>query len=363
MDSIYNKVFIKDLPRKTNLALLKGFLLRFVDIVSFTKQKNHAKDELLAVTVEVANPDQANTLIQGEFEFEGSKILISKFLSQEERLQQSLEIKQKRIFVNDLSIRVTEKEILNFFLNFGQIHAVFLKKKFSDLSCTLGITYCFITFKDKESKDKVLDAKKFLHEQFGMNIVQSIEESKILNRIKYNELVELTNRQGVSVTHNYFEKNKKFDQQMAKNMKVQFAGSNNNESTAQNQKRDKKISNLNAKFRNQEKKSHLNASRQKLGATNDCSHTQNIPMWNLPMEIQVNSFPNDSPPLRTHQASFLFSKNELPINQNSSKFSNSIKEILKISSILKHERDCNQQNPFQNIRFNYGTPLKSKKLF
>jgi RNA recognition motif-containing protein len=122
-----------------------------------------------------------------------------------------MEIKKKRVFVNDLSVDVTEKEILNFFLRYGEIYAVFLKKKFVEQNCSVGITYCFITFKEETTKEKVLLEKGLLKEQYGMNIVESIEESKILNRIKYTELVELTNHQGVSITHNYFEKTKRFD--------------------------------------------------------------------------------------------------------------------------------------------------------
>ncbi len=129
MDSTLNKVFIKDLPRKTNLSSLKSFIQKYVKVVQFTKQKTHAQNELLAVTVEVADQKQVKKLLSQDYNFEGNKLNIYKFLSAEERLEQSMEIKKKRVFVNDLSVDVTEKEILNFFIRYGEIYAVFFEEK------------------------------------------------------------------------------------------------------------------------------------------------------------------------------------------------------------------------------------------
>jgi RNA recognition motif-containing protein len=89
----------------------------------------------LALTVEVADAKQANRLLRGEYTFEGNRLQVNKFLTAEERILQSQEIKKKRVFINDVNISVTEQEILNFFKSFGEIYSVFLKKKFVDESC------------------------------------------------------------------------------------------------------------------------------------------------------------------------------------------------------------------------------------
>lgn len=216
------KLFIKDIPKNTPSHEIKHYLCKRVKLLSFKKSKNKGKSINNYVIIEVRTNKEAKFLLDKPHVFRGNLLGITRYLTETQRKERASSVVKKRIFLNDLNLGATEDFVLNTFQKFGEIESIFLKKKFIDETQRYGIVYCFITFEEESSVNKVLFQKQFFYEQYRITLIKSVEESRKLNEAKYAQIVQMTENCGISKTSNYY--NEKSDseesQQVDKRMQL-----------------------------------------------------------------------------------------------------------------------------------------------
>jgi hypothetical protein len=67
-----------------------------------------------------------------------------------------------------------------------------------------GITYCFITFKEEQKAKAVMLERYNIYQNYGISLIRTVEESRMLNEIHYKEIVKMTENYCLSKTSNYY---------------------------------------------------------------------------------------------------------------------------------------------------------------